>query len=51
MTASLEVGYKAITNRIEADDDVITTGVTGYKTLRALGGGCYYGDDIQTVSS
>lgn len=51
LTASLEVGYKAITNRIEADDDVITTGVTGYKTLRALGGGCYYGDDIQTVSS
>lgn len=50
LQACLEVGYQAINGRIEDDADVITTGIDGYRTLRSLGGGVYYGNDISTVN-
>lgn len=43
---SLDVGFKAVQGSIEKDADVITTGIDGYRTLRSLGNGVYYGNDI-----
>lgn len=49
LIASLEVGYKAMEGNVKKDQDVITTNIEGYKTLRSLGNGIYYGSDISTT--
>lgn len=50
LVASLEVGYKAIQGSIDNSEETITTGVDGYRTLRSLGNGIYYGNDISTLN-
>lgn len=47
LRTSLEIGYKALEGSISNDSDVITTKIDGYRTLRSLGDGIYYGNDIK----
>lgn len=49
LRSSLEVGYKAMEGSISNDSDVITTKIDGYRTLRSLGDGIYYGNDMKTA--
>jgi ABC-type sugar transport system substrate-binding protein len=49
LITSLEVGYKAVQGSIEKEPNVIITHVEGYRTLRSLGDGAYYGNDISII--
>lgn len=49
LSASLEIGYKAMEGSISNDADVITTKIDGYRTLRSLEDGIYYGSDMKTA--
>lgn len=51
LMSSLEVGYKAAEGSISDKPDTITTKVDGYRTLRSLGDGIYYGNDISAAYS
>lgn len=50
LSASLEVGYKAINGNIKKDSETVTTGIEGYRTLRISEEGVYYGSDISTLN-
>ncbi len=48
LKAALEVGYGVLEGSVKEETEVITTGVEGYKTLRSLGNGTYYGNDMSS---
>ena len=48
LRAALEVGYCVLEGSVEEETEVITTDIEGYRTLRSLGNGTYYGDDISS---
>ena len=48
LKVTLEVGYRALEGSVKEGDEVITTSIEGYRTLRSSGSGTYYGDDISS---